>query len=149
VARVFGTILIGILLLPCFSASAAQTPDGTLKITRRSVAEGIGLTWGEGVLTYQGKEHPFSFHASGRLRDVDVKMTASELSGQVFNLKSLEDFNGNYKTSGDEKGPSSSGTRATVKNQKGVIVNLVSNIEGRKFSVAREGLDIELKQTKR
>jgi hypothetical protein len=127
---------------------AGQSSDGTLKITRRSVAEGIGLTWGEGVLVYQGKEYPFTFHASGRLREVDVKMTAAELSGQVFNLKNLEDFNGNYKISDSEKVPSSGGTRATVTNQKGVRVNLVSNIEGRKFSVAREGIDIELKKGK-
>jgi hypothetical protein len=143
----FGVLAAAILLLSHI-ALAVQAPDGTLRITRRSVAEGVGLTWGEGVLTYQGKEHPFSFHASGRLRDVDVKMTAAELSGQVFNLKNLQDFNGNYKTSGDEKAPSGGGTRATVKNQKGVVVNLVSTVEGRKFSIMREGIDIELKQPK-
>ena len=136
-----------IVLLAGLSVHAGQSPDGTLKIMRRSVAEGIGLTWGEGVLTYQGKEHPFSFHASGRLRDVDVKMTAAELSGQVFNLKNLEDFNGNYKAGEGEKS-AGGGTRLTVKNQKGVVVNLVSEVEGRKFSITREGIDIELKKVK-
>lgn len=142
-------LLCGLVLLIASAVHAGQPPDGTLKITHRSVAEGIGLTWGEGILTYRGKDHPFSFHASGRLRDVDVKMTAAELSGQVFNLKSLEDFNGNYKTSDGEKSPSGGGTRATVRNQKGVVVNLSSNVEGRKFSIMREGIDIELKAAKR
>jgi hypothetical protein len=128
---------------------AGQSPDATLKITRRSVAEGIGLTWGEGVLTFQNKEYPFTFHASGRLREVDVKMTAAELSGQVFNLKNLEDFNGNYKINDGERTPSGGGTRATVTNQKGVVVNLISNVEGRKFSITRDGIDIELKPAKR
>ena len=146
--RIFISMCGLVVLFASLAVYAGQSPDGTLKITRRSVAEGIGLTWGEGVLTYQGNEHPFSFHASGRLRDVDVKMAAAELSGQVFNLKKLEDFNGNYKTGDGEKAPSG-GTRATVKNQKGVVVNLVSNVEGRKFSVMREGIDIELKLPKR
>lgn len=137
-----------IVLLASLAVHAGQSPDGTLKITRRSVSEGIGLTWGEGVLIYQGKEHPFTFHAGGRLRDVDVKMTAAELSGQVFNLKKLEDFAGNYKASEGENS-ASGGTRVKVNNQKGVVVNLVSTVEGRKFSVAREGIDIELKAAKR
>ncbi len=147
-AHTLRAILIIILLLPCVSPAADQTADGTVKITRRSVAEGIGLTWGEGVLTYKGNDYPFTFHASGRLRDVDVKMTAAELSGQVFNLKNLDDFNGNYKASEGDKTNGGGSTRASIKNQKGVVVNLVSTLEGRKFSVAREGVDIELKRAK-
>jgi hypothetical protein len=141
-------LFAGTFLLLLHVLSVAQAPDGTVKITRRSVAEGIGLTWGEGVLIYQGKEHPFTFHASGRLRDVDVKMTAAELSGQVFNLKNLDDFNGNYQASESDKTNGGGGTRATIKNQKGVVVNLVSTADGRKFSIMREGMDIELKRAK-
>ena len=147
--RLLGLLIAGCLLLVSnISSDAAQSPDGTVKITRRSVAEGIGLTWGEGVLTYKGQDYPFNFHASGRLRDVDVKTTAAELSGQVFNLKNLEDFNGNYQAVEGEKSGSGGGTRATIKNSKGVVVNLVSNVEGRKFSIAREGMDIEIKKAK-
>ena len=145
--KFFMWMCVWIVLLAGLAVHAGQSPDGTLKITRRSVSEGIGLSWGEGILVYQGKEHPFTFHASGRLRDVDVKMTAAELSGQVFNLKNLNDFNGNYKTS-DGETPAAGGTRATIKNQKGVVVNLISNIEGRKFSLTREGIDIELNKPK-
>jgi hypothetical protein len=111
------------------------------------VSSGIGLSWGEGVLSYKGKDYPFTFHASGRLREVDVKTTANELSGQVFNLKNVEDFSGNYKSAEGEKA-GGGGTRATLKNQKGVVVNLTSTVEGRKFSVAREGMDIEFKKPK-
>ena len=131
-----------------FRPRSGQAPDGTVKITRRSVSEGIGLSWGEGVLTYKGNEYPFSFHASGRLREVDVGTTAAELSGQVFNLKNLEDFNGNYKSVEGENTASSGGTRATLKNPKGVVVDLVSTVAGRKLTLAREGMDIELKKQK-
>jgi len=147
--RKIDSLLCGlVVLLASLPAYAGQTPDGTLKITRRSVAEGIGLTWGEGVLNYQGKEYPFSFHASGRLREVDVKTTAAELSGQVFNLKNLDDFNGNYKSVEGEQMATGGGTRATLKNPQGVVVNLVSTVAGRKFTLAREGMDIEIKKAK-
>ena len=136
------------VLFGTLAVFGGQSPDGTLKITRRSVSEGIGLTWGDGVLVYRGKEYPFTFHGSGRLRDVDVKTTGAELSGQVFNLKNLDDFNGKYQNVEADQS-AGGGTRATIKNQKGVVLNIVSTVEGRKFSIAREGMDIEIKQPKR
>lgn len=145
--KLVGLIAGSILLLSNVSSVPAQEPDATVKITRRSVAEGIGLSWGEGVLTYKGKDYPFSFDARGRLREVDPRMTAQELSGRVFNLKKLEDFNGNY-TIVEGKEAAGGGTRATLKNQKGVVVNLVSTVEGRKFTLGREGMDIEIKKPK-
>jgi hypothetical protein len=146
--KVFGLIAGTIVLLSNVSSLPAQQPDATVKITRRSVAEAIGLSWGEGVLTYKGKDYPFSFNARGRLREVDPRMTAQELSGRVFNLKNLEDFNGNYTIVEGKEAASSGGTRATLKNQKGVVVNLVSTVEGRKFTLGREGMDIEIKKQK-
>jgi hypothetical protein len=143
--KLFGLIAGSIVLLSNVSWLPAQEPDATVKITRRSVSEGIGLTWGEGVLTFKGKGYSFSFDARGRLREVDTRITAQELSGQVFNLKNLDDFSGNY-TVVEEKEAASGGTRATLKNQKGVVVNLVSTVEGRKFALGREGMDIQLKK---
>jgi hypothetical protein len=146
--KLVGLIVGSILLLSNVSSVPAQQPDATVKITRRSVAEAIGLSWGEGVLTYKGKDYPFSFDARGRLREVDPRMTAQELSGRVFNLKNLEDFNGNYTIVEGMEAAGAGGTRATLKNQKGVIVNLGSTIEGRKFTLGREGMDIEIKKPK-
>jgi len=146
--KLVGLIAGSVLLLLLISSASAQEADATVKITRRTVAEAIGLSWGEGVLSYKGKDYPFSFDARGRLREVDPRMTAQELSGRVFNLKNLEDFNGNYTIVEGKEAASAGGTRATLKNQKGVVVNLVSTIEGRKFTLGREGMDIEIKKPK-
>ena len=137
----------GLLLTFAVSSSSAQVPDGTLKIKSRMVAPGIGLSWGDGILTYKGQDYPFTFKADGLFRNVDAAITAAELSGQVFNLKSPADIGGNYqKTEGESS--EGGGTRATMKNQNGVVVNLVSTVEGRKFNLSREGLTIELKKLK-
>jgi hypothetical protein len=134
------------LLLAYPSAAGAQVSDGTVKITRRTVAPGIGIEWGEGVLTYNGRDYPFSYRAGGTFRKVDTEMTTVELSGQVFNLKTTEDFGGRYHKVEAEGPTASGGSRVTMKNQKGVVVNVFSPVEGRKFDLTREGLDVELKK---
>ncbi len=136
----------GLLLTFTVSSSSAQVPDGTIKVTSRRVAQGVGLSWGEGVLTYKGRDYPFTFQATGLFRDVDTKIAAAELSGQVFDLKKTEDFGGNYQKVEAQTSESGSASRATMKNQNGVVVNLMSTVEGRKFTLAREGMDIELKK---
>ena len=141
--------IVGCVLFFTALSSAAQVPDGTLKITRRSVAEGIGLSWGEGVLAYKGTDHLFSFRARAPLRELDATVSAAELSGQVFNLTRLEDFGGNYQIVEGGELSTDGVTSAILKNQKGVVVNLVSTVAGRKFTLGRDGMDIELKQPKR
>src|SRR5947209_2662999 len=36
------------------------TPSATIKLSGGSVAAGVGVDWGRGTLTYQGKEYPIS-----------------------------------------------------------------------------------------
>jgi len=138
----------GFLLMIPAVLFAAQTPEGTLKIKSRMVAQGIGLSWGEGVLVYKGHEYPFTYQANGLFRDVDTAMTAGELSGQVFNLKTPADLSGNYQRVEADSSKGGAGTSATMKNKNGVVVNLVSEVAGRKFNLSREGLNIELKTSK-
>jgi hypothetical protein len=138
----------GLLLLSNVSSAAAQVPDGTVKITTRSVSPGIGLSWGDGLLTYKGQDYPFTFQAKGLFRDVDPGITAAELSGQVFNLKRVAVFNGTFHKVEADTSDAGDGSRATMKNLNGVIVNLVSTVEGRKFILGRDGMTIELKKQK-
>ena len=146
--RTLFRLLVAVVFLLALNISSAsgQVPDAMVKITSRMVAPGIGLSWGEGVLRYKDQDYPFTFKATGLFRDVDAKIAAAELSGRVFELKRLEDFVGNYKKVESKDAASGADTRATMKNQKGVVVNLISAVEGRKFALAREGMDIELKK---
>jgi hypothetical protein len=144
-----GRMLFGLIVAGLLSSNnafvIAQEADGTVKIMRRSVAEGIGLSWGEGVLNFKGNSYSFTFRARAPLRELDASVSAAELSGEVFNLKKVEDFNGNYQIVDGQEMATGGGTRATLKNQKGVMVNLVSTVEGRKFTLGRDGMDIEIK----
>jgi hypothetical protein len=142
--RSLSLLLLSLLLLAYPLPARTQAPDGTLRITRRTVSPAIGIEWGEGVLTYNGRDYSLSYRAGAPFRHVDAEMTAVELSGQVFNLKIVEEFSGRYSKI-ETEGPAAGGSGVAMKNQKGVIVNVFSPVEGRKFDLTREGLDVELK----
>src|SRR6516164_9617752 len=74
-------------------AARESGPDATLRMSIGGVHLGIGGSSGSGTLTYRGKNYPFrvSGLAIGR-----VGVTSSSAVGDVFNLRHLQDFNGNY-----------------------------------------------------
>ena len=120
-----------------------EKPDGTVKISSGSVAAGVGFSWGGGVLSYQGKEYPFD--VSG-LSVADVGISKAEASGTVSHLKKLEDFNANYTgVSAGATGAGGGGGMA-LKNQNGVVLNLVGTTQGLKFKLGVEGVKVTLKQ---
>ena len=52
VRGIFKLLIIASLWLTLnVSPVPGQVPDGTVKITSRTVAAGVGLSWGDGVLT--------------------------------------------------------------------------------------------------
>jgi hypothetical protein len=134
-------LIVGSMLLGSAVASAAEQPDGTVKMTGKSIAAGVGFSWGSGVLTYNGKEYRFSI--SG-LSAGDIGISSAELSGQVFNLKSLEDFNGNYTSFGAGITVAGGGGGATMRNQNGVVLNVVATTQGLKFKLGVDGMKITL-----
>lgn len=83
----------GVLVLIMTTRGFAAEPDATVRMTGKSIAVGVGYSWGSGVLTYKGKEYPFTVTG---ISAGDIGITSVELSGNVSNLKSLDDFNGNY-----------------------------------------------------
>ncbi len=118
-----------------------KTPDATLTMSEGQVAVGIGFSWGKGVLTYKGKEYPFTVKG---LSVVDVGITKATSAGKVYNLKKIEDFNGNY-TAASAEGTVAGGAGAlTMKNQNGVVIDLVSTTQGVNLKLAVEGVKLEL-----
>ena len=95
------------------------------------------------MLTYEGKEYPFK--VSG-LSVVDVGISKATSSGKGYNLKKLEDFNGNY-TAASAEGTMAGGAGAlTMKNQNGVVIDLISTTQGVNLKLALEGVKITLEK---
>ena len=124
-------------------AAEEKTPDATIKLSGGSVAAGIGISWGGGTLTYKGKDYPIDVKG---LSVGDVGITKLEASGSVYNLKSLDDFNGNYTAAGAGLTAAGGAGVATMKNQNGVTVNLVATTQGVKFALGAGGVDMKIKK---
>ena len=120
---------------------AAAAPSATVRVEAKEVAAGVGWAWGDGVLNYRGKRHRFKI--SG-LTAVGVGAARQEATGEVHNLKSLDDFEGTY-TSVEASGAVGGGAGiATMKNTKGVRITLHSASQGVSAQAGPEGIKITL-----
>jgi hypothetical protein len=123
--------------------AADARPDGTLSLKGGSVAAGIGYTWGHGDLEFHQGSHRFSIKG---VSIVDVGATNFSASGQVYNLKRLADFSGNYVAAGAGITIAGGGTALYLKNEHGVIVKLVATDVGLKFTLSADGVHVSLKK---
>jgi hypothetical protein len=106
------------------------------------VALGIGVSWGDGKLTFQGKDHVFDVKG---LSVIDLGVSKVTATGEVFNLKKLSDFSGNY-VAGQAGATVGGGAGAVImKNQNGVVMKLTGVGQGVQLTRAGSGVDVKLK----
>ena len=123
-----------------------KKPDATLKLTEGQVGLGIGWSWGKGVLTFKGKEYPFKVAG---LSVGDVGITKAEAEGKVYNLKKLEDFNGNFVSAAAEATVGLGAGATAMKNDKGVVIHLLPKTKGVNLKLAGEGVNFTLEEKKK
>ncbi len=142
--RLTVSVLVLVIALSLFGSVFAQEekPDATLKLSKGQVAVGIGWSWGDGVLTFKGKNYPFKV---GGLSVVDVGITKANAVGKVYHLKKLSDFNGTYTGAAAEGTVGGGAGVSTMKNQNGVVIDLQSTTQGVNFKLAGEGVKFTLK----
>ena len=137
-------LVIGAMAGSTQAAKHYSAPDATLRMSIGGFHLGIGGSSGSGTLTYRGRNYPFrvSGMAIGR-----VGVTSSSAVGDVFNLRHLQDFNGNYNvaaagTRGVTLGAGRTGT--IMQNQAGVIVRISSTQRGVAVNATGGGLTMQL-----
>ena len=125
-------------------AVGQETSDlsGTLTVTATSVAAGIGWSWGSGTLTLlDGSQHQFKV---GGLDVVAVGIKQATGVGYVYNLKKLEDFEGQYVKVAIGVAVGGGAGATSMRNDKGVVINLTSVGQGIDFRLAVSGMDVKL-----
>ena len=143
--RIMGFLAMA-ALTAAFTTAIAAEQDGvvaTIKLSAGSAAAGLGVNWGSGTLTYQGKDYPISVRG---LSVGSVGISKIEASGNVYNLKGLADFDGNYTGVAAGAAVAGGAGAATLKNQNGVTVNLVSTTQGVQLTVGGGGVEMKLKE---
>jgi hypothetical protein len=133
--------VIGLALVTGVAAQDDK-PSGTVEMESTSVALGIGVSWGDGTLTYEGNPHKFTL--SG-LSVIDLGISKVTAKGEVFNLKKLEDFSGNY-VAAEAAGALGGGAGVVaMRNQNAVVMKLTSTSTGVQLTLAGKGVDVKLK----
>jgi hypothetical protein len=126
---------------PATIAPPDTPPSGSVKLSGGSIAAGVGYVWGHGTLAY-GSKH-YRFKLSG-VSIVDVGAASITASGDVYNLKGLQDFDGNYAAVTAGVTVAGGGSVAYLKNENGVVIKLVSTTEGLRFNLSADGVHIKL-----
>ena len=122
-------------------AEAQGAPVGTITFSITGFALGLGYETGRGTLSYGGKQ--YQFRMSG-ISAIDVGVSSISGSGDVYNLKRLQDFNGTYAAATAEATLGGGGEIAYLRNQNGVVIKVTSTSQGLRFRLAPEGVKIAL-----
>src|SRR5690242_17590674 len=122
---ILGLIAITASCASIATASADETP--TIEWEGGEVALGFGGSWGSGVLHYQGYSYQFDLTD---LRLAGLGGSRVTGSAKVYNLTKPEDLNGTYVGPGLGLTVAAGGTVASVQNQNGVRLDIVSTGQG-------------------
>src|SRR5262245_38675606 len=138
--------IAAVLFLMTFAASAisgeSQKPSGKVSLESKSIAAGVGVTWGEGKLSFKGKDYPFSIDG---LTVVDFGIARASATGDVYNLTDVSKFAGTYVAA--EAGFTLAGGVGgmVLRNQDGVVMHVRSTSKGAKLQLGTSGLNIKMK----
>jgi len=124
-------------------AALADEPSGTISMEVVSTAVGVGPTWGQAVLTFQGATHLFKVRG---FKVLSVGRERLSVDGEVYKLTNVSDLNGTYRkvpTAGLTfiRNPSD----MVLQNANGVTINVVGKEKGISLDLASEGLTIQQK----
>ena len=134
------------LFVAAFATTAisgeARKPSGRVTMESRSIAAGVGVTWGDGKLTFKGKDYPFTING---LSVVDFGISRASATGDVYDLTDVAKFAGTYVAA--EAGFTLAGGMGgiTMRNSDGVIINLRSTSRGASLTLGPAGLTIAMK----
>ena len=119
--------------------SAPPPPYVTMENT--SLAAGIGLSWGDGTLLFEGQRYGFSVKGVSL---VDLGFSKGTMKGSVANLTDLSDFAGQYIAVEASAAAGIGASALTMRNQHGVVISLRSKLEGAQLQLGPEGFSIAL-----
>jgi hypothetical protein len=130
---------------PDYQRPEERLPSGVVSLNFESVALGVGASWGDGVLTYQGRDYPFA--VSG-LSLVDVGISRFTGAGKVYGIGSPSDLAGTYGATQSTFAIAGGATNMSMKNQGGVTIVILKNSgqeSGTQLSLGPGGMQITMK----
>ncbi|MBW2279410.1 MAG: DUF1134 domain-containing protein [Deltaproteobacteria bacterium] len=116
-------------------------PPAQVEMESRTLAAGLGLRWGQGVLNFEGRNHGFEVRGLSLL---DVGAAASDGIGSVTGLERLEDFEGRYVAVEAAAVAVRGAGVVTMRNEHGVVITLRSSQRGARLALGTQALSLSL-----
>ena len=138
-------VMAGLLLFAVTGARAQEGPIypiGEITIEAKQLAAGVGYSWGDGVMKFQGKEYPFTVQG---LNVAAVGFAKINAVGDVYNLKTAADLAGKYVAVSAGLSLAKGVAGLSMRNDKGVVINLRSAQQGVQLNLGVDGFDIKMK----
>lgn len=127
------------------STTIRTTPaklSATATFNGATVAVGMAFTWGKGVLTFKGKTYPFKVNGLSAIGAGVEKISGT---GKIYHLASLADFPGMYAAAGGGATMGKMGRgSASLKNDKGVVIEFTARETGLEVNLAAGGVEIAM-----
>jgi hypothetical protein len=115
---------------------------GTVTISAKSVAVGVGYTWGAGTLYYRHHAYPFTVQG---LSVADVGYSSIIGHGRVYNLHRLADFSGTYGSAEGNVTLVNGIGGQFLQNGNGVQIRIDQVSHGAKLTGAADGVQMTLR----
>jgi hypothetical protein len=115
---------------------------GRVSVELTDVGIGIGYSTGWGSVRFQGKNYYFTVQG---LSVGDVGLSKVSAVGHVYNMRDIRDFPGTYMAAGAGLTLAGGMGGVTMRNQRGVIINLQSVQAGVSLNLGPQGFTIDMK----
>ena len=138
-------VMAGILLFVVAAAKAEEAPlypIGEVTIEAKQLAAGVGYSWGDGVMKFQGKEYRFTVQG---LNVAAVGLAKIHAVGDVYNLKTAADLAGKYVAVSAGLSLAKGVAGLSMRNDRGVVINLRSAQQGVQLNLGVDGFNIKMK----
>jgi hypothetical protein len=117
-------------------------PPPYVELESTAIAAGLGARFGGGTLLVAGQEYAFELKGLS-VGDVGISRLSAE--GTVENLADASDFAGHYVAVEAGVAAGKGVSALTMRNEKGVVIHLVSDVTGLQLTLGAQGLDVELR----
>jgi hypothetical protein len=141
--KVLAAFAAAILSTACALSFAAtdRKPDATIDLNGGSVAVGVGVDWAKGTLHYNGRDFPVKVKGLSVARIGASKISAT---GEVYDLKRVADFAGNYSAVSAGAALAGGGSLAAMQNEHGVVMHLRSTTVGVDLDLGIKGIEVSV-----
>ena len=116
--------------------------SGTIALSARGAALGVGYTWGDGTLRYGGRRYSFTVNG---ITVADVGFSRVNGTGRVYNLKRVQDFSGTYAAATGEATLGNGIGGQILRNANGVEIRVDQVTRGARLQGSADGITLTLK----